>query len=75
MEHGLRISGPTVGRVPVYFGIGAINASATAAWPNGRGKRYGGGRNAAPLSPTHDERLLHFKTIAGSIPDTPVLLC
>lgn len=26
------------------------------------------------LKPTHDELFLHFKTIAGSIPDTPVLL-
>lgn len=26
------------------------------------------------LKPTRDELFLHFKTIAGSIPDTPVLL-
>ena len=78
MEHGLRIIvDRTAGRVPVYFGIGAINAKkccrlAKMAVVNG---------TAAVsvlqpmfLKPTHDELFLHFKTIAGSIPDTPVLL-
>ena len=78
MEHGLRIIvDRTAGRVPVYFGIGAINAKkccrlAKMAMANG---------TAAVsvlqpmfLKPTHDELFLHFKTIAGSIPDTPVLL-
>jgi 4-hydroxy-tetrahydrodipicolinate synthase len=78
MEHGLRIIvDRTAGRVPVYFGIGAINAKkccrlAKMAMANG---------TAAVsvlqpmfLKPTHDELFLHFKTIAGRIPDTPVLL-
>ena len=65
------------GRVPVYFGIGAISTKkccrlAKMAVENG----------AAAVSvlqpmflkPTHDELFLHFKTIAESIPDTPVLL-
>ena len=78
MEHGLRIIvDRTAGRVPVYFGIGAINAKkccrlAKMAMANG---------TAAVsvlqpmfLQPTYAELYDHFKTIAESVPETPVLL-
>ncbi len=78
MIRGLRIMvDQAAGRVPVYFGIGAINTKkcvrlAKAAVANG----------AACVSilqpmflkPTSEELFRHFKTIAEAIPDTPVLL-
>lgn len=78
MQRGLRIMvDQAAGRVPVYFGIGAINTKkccrlAKMAVENG----------AAAVSvlqpmflkPTKAELFLHFKTIAESVPNTPVLL-
>lgn len=78
MKRGLRIMvDQAAGRVPVYFGIGAINTKkcvrlAKMAVENG----------AACVSilqpmflkPTQEELYLHFKTIAESVPETPVLL-
>ncbi len=78
MERGLRIMlDQAAGRVPVYFGIGAISTRkccrlAQMAVTNG----------AAAVSvlqpmflkPTHAELYRHFKTIAESIPQTPMLL-
>ncbi|MDO4265276.1 MAG: dihydrodipicolinate synthase family protein [Eubacteriales bacterium] len=65
------------GRVPVYFGIGAINTKkccrlAKMAAENGA---YGiSVLQPMFLKPTEDELYLHFKTIADSIPETPMLL-
>ena len=65
------------GRVPVYFGIGAINTKkccrlAKMAVGNGA---YGiSVLQPMFLKPTEDELYLHFKTIADSVPETPMLL-
>lgn len=78
MERGLRIAvDQAAGRIPVYFGIGAINTKkcirlAKMAVANG----------AAAVSilqpmflkPTQEELFCHFKAIAEAIPETPVLL-
>ncbi len=78
MERGLKIMvDQAAGRVPVYFGIGAINTKkccrlAKMAVANGAV----GVSVLQPmfLKPKYEELLLHFKTIAESVPDTPVLL-
>lgn len=78
MERGLKIAlDQAAGRVPVYFGIGAINTKkcirlAKMAEENG----------AAAISilqpmflkPTFDELYHHFRSIAEAVPETPVLL-
>lgn len=78
MKRGLQIMvDQAAGRVPVYFGIGAISTKkccrlAKMAVENG----------AAAVSvlqpmflkPTRAELYNHFKTIAESVPETPVLL-
>jgi len=78
MKRGLRIMvDQAAGRVPVYFGIGAISTKkccrlAQMAVENG----------AASISvlqpmflkPTRTELYNHFKAIAESVPDTPMLL-
>lgn len=78
MERGLKIMvDQAAGRVPVYFGIGAINTKKAV-----RLARMAVANGAACVSvlqpmflkPTHDELYLHFKTIAEAIPETPVLL-
>ena len=65
------------GRVPVYFGIGAISTKkccrlAKMAVANGAS----GISVLQPmfLKPTYAELFQHFKTIAESVPDTPMLL-
>lgn len=78
MERGLQIMvSQAAGRVPVYFGIGAISTKkcvrlAKMAVANGAS----GISILQPmfLKPTEAELLLHFKTIAEAVPETPVLL-
>lgn len=78
MERGLKIMvEQAAGRVPVYFGIGAISTKkgcrlAKMAVANGAT----GVSILQPmfLKPTENELFLHFKAIADSIPETPVLL-
>lgn len=78
MERGLKIMvDQAAGRVPVYFGIGAISTKkcvrlAKMAVANGAA----GISILQPmfLKPTEAELLLHFKTIAQAVPETPVLL-
>lgn len=78
MERGLTIMVDQVaGRVPVYFGIGAISTKkccrlAKMAVANGAA----GISVLQPmfLKPTESELYLHFKTIAKSVPETPMLL-
>ncbi len=78
MERGLKIMiDQAAGRVPVYFGMGAISTKkcirlakmAVAAGANGVSILQ-----PMFLKPTEDELFLHFKTIAEAIPETPVLL-
>ncbi|MBE5996101.1 MAG: dihydrodipicolinate synthase family protein [Lachnospiraceae bacterium] len=78
MERGLKIMvDQAAGRVPVYFGIGAINTK--------KGVRLAqmAVKNGADcisvlqpmfLKPTAKELFLHFKTIAEAVPETPVLI-
>ncbi len=78
MERGLKIMvDQAAGRVPVYFGIGAISTKkcvrlAKMAVENGAA----GISILQPmfLKPTESELFLHFKTIADAVPETPVLL-
>ena len=78
MERGLKIMvDQAAGRVPVYFGIGAISTKkccrlAKMAVANGAA----GISVLQPmfLKPTEAELFLHFKTIAEAVPDSPMLL-
>lgn len=78
MERGLRIMvDQAAGRVPVYFGIGAISTKkccrlAKMAVANGAA----GISILQPmfLKPTETELFEHFKAIAETVPETPVLL-
>lgn len=78
MERGLKIMvDQAAGRVPVYFGIGAISTKkcvrlAKMAVANGAA----GISVLQPmfLKPTEAELFLHFKTIADAVPETPMLL-
>lgn len=78
MERGLKIMlDQAAGRVPVYFGIGAISTKkccrlAKMAVANGAA----GISVLQPmfLKPTEAELFEHFKTIAESVPETPMLL-
>lgn len=78
MERGLRIAvDQAAGRVPIYFGIGAISTKKCV-----RLAKMAVANGAASISilqpmflkPTEDELFLHFKTIAEAVPDMPVLL-
>ncbi len=78
MERGLKIMvDQAAGRVPVYFGIGAISTKKCC-----RLARMAAANKAAGISvlqpmflkPTEDELFQHFKTIAEAVPETPVLL-
>lgn len=78
MKRGLQIMvDQAAGRVPVYFGIGAISTKkccrlAKMAVENGA---YGISiLQPMFLKPTRKELYEHFKTIAESVPETPVLL-
>ena len=78
MERGLKIMvDQAKGRVPVYFGIGAISTKkccrlAKMAVANGAA----GISVLQPmfLKPTYAELFQHFKTIAESVAETPMLL-
>ena len=78
MKRGLQIMvDQAAGRVPVYFGIGAISTKkcirlAKMAVENGAA----GISILQPmfLKPTETELFNHFKAIAESVPETPVLL-
>ncbi len=78
MERGLKIVvGQAAGRVPVYFGIGAISTKKCC-----RLAKMAVANGAAAISilqpmflkPTETEMFAHFKTIAETVPNTPVLL-
>lgn len=78
MKRGLQIMvDQAAGRVPVYFGIGAISTKkccrlAKMAVENGAASVSV--LQPMFLKPTRAELYNHFKTIAESVPNTPVLL-
>lgn len=78
MERGLRIMVDQVrGRVPVYFGIGAIGTKKCVRLARMAASNGAFGISVLQpmfLRPTEAELYQHFKTIAGSVPDTPMLL-
>lgn len=78
MERGLRIMvDEAAGRVPVYFGIGAIStrkAVRLAKMAVANGAAVISVLQPMFLKPTHDELIRHFTAIAEAVPDTPVLL-
>lgn len=78
MERGLKIMvDQAAGRVPVYFGIGAISTKKCC-----RLAKMAAANGAAGISilqpmflkPTETELFEHFKAIAESVPEIPVLL-
>ena len=78
MERGLRIMvDQAAGRVPVYFGIGAINTRKCirlAQMAAANGASCVSVLQPMFLKPTSEELYSHFKAIAEAIPDTPVLI-
>lgn len=64
-------------RVPVFFGIGAVNTKKCvrlAQMAVSKGAKAISILQPMFLKPTQSELLLHFKTVAEAVPDTPVLL-
>lgn len=78
MERGLRIMvDQSAGRVPVYFGIGAIRTQKCVRLAKMAVKNGAACVSVLQpmfLKPTETELFTHFKAIAEAIPDTPVLL-
>ena len=75
MERGLKIM--IGGRVPVYFGIGAISTKKCCRLAKMAAACGAAGISVLQpmfLKPTEAELFLHFKTIAETVPETPVLL-
>lgn len=78
MERGLRmIIDEAAGRVPVYFGLGAIKTRKCVRLTQMARQNGADGISILQpmfLKPTEEELYCHFKTIADSVPDLPVLL-
>ena len=78
MERGLKIMvDQSAGRVPVYFGIGAISTKKCCRLAQMAVKNGAAAVSVLQpmfLKPTYAELYNHFKTIAESVPETPVLL-
>ena len=78
MERGLKIMvDQAAGRVPVYFGIGAISTKKCCRLAKMAEENGAAGISVLQpmfLKPTETELYNHFKTIAESIPETPMLL-
>ena len=78
MERGLQIMiDQAAGRVPVYFGIGAINTKKCVRLAKMAAKYEIGGISVLQpmfLKPTEAELFAHFKAIADAVSDTPVLI-
>lgn len=78
MERGLKIMlDQAAGRVPVYFGIGAISTKKCCRLAKMAVEAGAAGISVLQpmfLKPTEAELFLHFKTIAECVPETPVLL-
>lgn len=78
MERGLKIMvAQAAGRVPVYFGMGAISTRKCVRLAKMAADSGAAGISILQpmfLKPTEEELLAHFKTIADAVPNTPVLL-
>lgn len=78
MERGLKIMiDQAAGRVPVYFGIGAISTRKCCRLAQMACRNGADGISVLQpmfLKPTEQELFEHFKAVAASVPDTPVLL-
>lgn len=78
MERGLKIMvDQAAGRVPVYFGIGAISTKKCVRLAKMAVASGATGISVLQpmfLKPTETELFQHFKTIADAIPETPMLL-
>ncbi len=78
MERGLKIMvDQAAGRVPVYFGIGAISTKKCCRLAKMAVENGAAGISVLQpmfLKPTETELYNHFKTIAESVPETPMLL-
>lgn len=78
MERGLKIMiDQAAGRVPVYFGIGAISTKKCVRLAKMAAQNGATGISVLQpmfLKPTETELFNHFKTIADAVPETPVLL-
>lgn len=78
MERGLKIMiDQTAGRVPVYFGIGAISTKKCVKYAKMAVANGANGISVLQpmfLKPTEEELFQHFKAIAEAVPETPMLL-
>lgn len=78
MERGLKIMvDQAAGRVPVYFGIGAISTKKCVRLAKMAAQNGATGISVLQpmfLKPTETELFQHFKTIADAVPETPMLL-
>lgn len=78
MERGLKIMlDQAAGRVPVYFGIGAISTKKCCRLAKMAVEAGAAGISVLQpmfLKPTEEELFQHFKAIAQAVPETPVLL-
>ena len=78
MERGLKLMvDQAAGRVPVYFGIGAISTRKCCRLAQMAAANGAAGISVLQpmfLKPTYAELLRHFKTIAESVPGVPMLL-
>ena len=78
MERGLRIMvDQAAGRVPVYFGIGAISTKKCCRLAKMAAANGAAGVSVLQpmfLKPTYQELFLHFKAVAESVPGVPMLL-
>lgn len=78
MERGLKIMvDQAAGRVPVYFGIGAISTKKCVRLAKMAAANGAAGVSVLQpmfLKPTETELFRHFETIADAVPETPVLL-
>lgn len=78
MERGLKIMvDQSAGRVPVYFGIGAISTKKCCRLAKMAAANGAAGVSVLQpmfLKPTYQELFLHFKAVAESVPGVPMLL-
>ena len=78
MRRGLDIVlDQNAGRVPVYFGIGAISTKKCVRLAKMAAEKGATGISVLQpmfLKPTEAELYLHFRTIAEAVPETPMLL-
>lgn len=77
MERGLKIMvAQAAGRVPVYFGIGAISTKKCCRLAKMAAANGAAGVSVLQpmfLKPTYQELFLHFKAVAESVPGVPML--